>query len=61
MSEELFTLALRLGGTISGEHGVGAVKTHWLERQLGPKAYDLHTAIKQAFDPKNLLNPGKKA
>jgi glycolate oxidase subunit GlcD len=61
VSEELFTLALRLGGTISGEHGVGAVKTHWLERQLGPKAYELHTAIKQAFDPKNLLNPGKKA
>jgi glycolate oxidase subunit GlcD len=61
VSEELFTLALRLGGTISGEHGVGAVKTHWLGRQLGPKAYDLHTAIKQAFDPKNLLNPGKKS
>jgi glycolate oxidase subunit GlcD len=61
VSEELFTLALRLGGTISGEHGVGAVKTHWLARQLGPKAYELHTAIKQAFDPKNLLNPGKKA
>jgi glycolate oxidase subunit GlcD len=61
VSEELFTLALRLGGTISGEHGVGAVKTHWLERQLGPKAYELHAAIKQAFDPKNLLNPGKKA
>jgi FAD/FMN-containing dehydrogenase len=61
VSEELFTLALRLGGTISGEHGVGAVKTHWLAQQLGPKAYELHTAIKQAFDPKNLLNPGKKA
>jgi glycolate oxidase subunit GlcD len=59
-SEELFALALRLGGTISGEHGVGAVKRHWLERQLGPRAFALHAAIKQAFDPKNLLNPGKK-
>jgi glycolate oxidase subunit GlcD len=59
-SEELFALALRLGGTISGEHGVGALKRPWLERQLGPRAYELHTAIKQAFDPKNLLNPGKK-
>jgi FAD/FMN-containing dehydrogenase len=59
-SEELFALALRLGGTISGEHGVGAVKRHWLERQLGPRAFELHTAVKQAFDPKNLLNPGKK-
>src|SRR5947207_9448791 len=58
--DELFTLALRLGGTISGEHGVGAVKTHWLGRQLGPKAHELHAAIKQAFDPKNLLNPGKE-
>jgi glycolate oxidase len=59
-SEELFTLALRLGGTISGEHGIGVVKRHWLERQLGPRAFELHTAIKHAFDPKNLLNPGKK-
>ena len=59
-SEELFALALRLGGTISGEHGVGVIKRPWLERQLGPRAYELHTAIKQAFDPQNLLNPGKK-
>jgi len=61
VSEELFALAIRLGGTISGEHGVGATKSHWLERQLGPKAYELHGAIKQAFDPRNLFNPGKKA
>jgi glycolate oxidase subunit GlcD len=60
VSEELFELALQLGGTISGEHGVGATKSHWLERQLGPKAYELHAAIKHAFDPQNLLNPGKK-
>jgi FAD/FMN-containing dehydrogenase len=59
-SEELFALALRLGGTISGEHGVGVIKRPWLARQLGPRAYELHTAIKQAFDPQNLLNPGKK-
>jgi glycolate oxidase subunit GlcD len=59
-SEEVFELALRLGGTISGEHGVGLIKRPWLERQLGSRAYELHTAIKQAFDPKNLLNPGKK-
>jgi glycolate oxidase subunit GlcD len=59
-SEELFALALRLGGTISGEHGVGVIKRPWLERQLGRRAYELHAAIKQAFDPKHLLNPGKK-
>ncbi|MFL5969933.1 MAG: FAD-binding oxidoreductase [Gaiellaceae bacterium] len=61
LSEALFELALRLGGTISGEHGVGFVKRNWLERQLGPRAFELHTAIKHAFDPQNLLNPGKKA
>jgi glycolate oxidase subunit GlcD len=60
VSEELFALALRLGGTISGEHGVGAVKRAWLARQLGPKASELHASIKRAFDPQNLLNPGKK-
>jgi glycolate oxidase subunit GlcD len=59
-SDELFELALRLGGTISGEHGVGALKRSWLERRLGPKAAELHAAVKQAFDPQNLLNPGKK-
>jgi glycolate oxidase subunit GlcD len=61
LSEGLFELALRLGGTISGEHGVGFVKRNWLAKQLGPRAYELHTAVKHAFDPENLLNPGKKA
>jgi glycolate oxidase subunit GlcD len=59
-SDELFELALRLGGTISGEHGVGALKAAWLERLLGPRAHELHGAIKRAFDPQNLINPGKK-
>ncbi|HEY3962400.1 MAG TPA: FAD-linked oxidase C-terminal domain-containing protein [Gaiellaceae bacterium] len=58
--QELFELALRLGGTISGEHGIGWLKRGQLEHQLGPVGYDLHRRIKQAFDPKNLLNPGKK-
>jgi glycolate oxidase subunit GlcD len=57
---ELFDLALRLGGTVSGEHGIGWLKRGQLERQLGPAGYDLHTRIKQVFDPKNLLNAGKK-
>jgi glycolate oxidase subunit GlcD len=60
VSEHLFELALRLGGTISGEHGVGFVKRTWLARQLGPRAFELHTAIKQVFDPQSLLNPRKK-
>jgi glycolate oxidase subunit GlcD len=57
---ELFGLALGLGGTISGEHGVGWLKRGQLEHQLGPAGFDLHNRIKQTFDPKNLLNPGKK-
>jgi glycolate oxidase subunit GlcD len=57
---ELFGLALRLGGTISGEHGIGWLKRDQLQHQLGPTGYDLHNRIKQVFDPKNLLNPGKK-
>jgi glycolate oxidase subunit GlcD len=61
LSAALFELALSLGGTISGEHGVGFVKRNWLERQLGSRVFELHTAVKRAFDPQNLLNPGKKA
>ncbi len=57
---ELFDLAIRLGGTVSGEHGLGWLKRGQLERQWGPAAYGLHTRVKQVFDPKNLLNPGKK-
>jgi glycolate oxidase subunit GlcD len=57
---ELFELARRLGGTVSGEHGIGWLKRGELEHQLGPVGYDLHLRLKQAFDPKNLLNPGKK-
>ena len=58
--QELFALALRLGGTVSGEHGIGWLKRGQLEGQLGAAGYDLHTRIKKTFDPKGLLNPGKK-
>jgi glycolate oxidase subunit GlcD len=57
---DLFELALRLGGTVTGEHGIGWLKRGQLAGQLGPAGYDLHTRLKQTFDPKNLLNPGKK-
>ncbi|TDD58508.1 FAD-binding protein [Kribbella antibiotica] len=52
-------LGLALGGTITGEHGVGLLKARWLEDELGPVSLDLHRRIKQAFDPAGLLNPGK--
>jgi FAD/FMN-containing dehydrogenase len=56
---ELFELASRLGGSISGEHGVGSVKRDYLLRHLDPRALEVHRQIKRAFDPKGLLNPGK--
>ena len=58
--EELFDLTVALGGTISGEHGLGWLKRGQLEKQWSPRAMELHRAVKQVFDPKNLLNPGKK-
>jgi glycolate oxidase subunit GlcD len=59
-AEELFGLAVQLGGSVSGEHGVGWVKRHALARQWPPRALDLHAQVKRAFDPQGLMNPGKK-
>jgi glycolate oxidase subunit GlcD len=59
-SEELFALAVELGGSISGEHGTGWAKRGQIRRQWPPKAIELMAAIKGEFDPKGLLNPGKK-
>ena len=58
--EEVFDLAERLGGSISGEHGVGWVKRGRVAAHWAPRVLDLHAEIKRAFDPKGLLNPGKK-
>jgi glycolate oxidase len=58
--DELFALAVELGGAISGEHGVGALKRGQLARQWRPGALRVHEEIKRALDPKGLLNPGKK-
>jgi FAD/FMN-containing dehydrogenase len=57
---ELFALALRLGGSISGEHGVGAVKRAHIGQYLSPHMLAVQARIKHAFDPKGLFNPGKK-
>ena len=51
-------LGLRLGGTITGEPGVGRLKRPWLESYLGPEALRLTRRIKGALDPDGILNPG---
>jgi len=60
VGEELFALVISLGGSIAGEHGVGWLKRGRLESQWPARTLDLHEQIKLAFDPKGLLNPGKK-
>ncbi|MFI6312695.1 FAD-binding oxidoreductase [Nocardia fusca] len=55
---EIMALAITLGGTITGEHGVGRLKKAWLPDQLGPEVMDLTRRIKTALDPHGILNPG---
>jgi glycolate oxidase len=58
-ADELFTECLRLGGTLTGEHGVGLLKRRWLHQELGDDSYELQRGIKRVFDPAGILNPGK--
>jgi FAD/FMN-containing dehydrogenase len=60
VGEELFSLVISLGGSIAAEHGVGWLKRGRLGSQWDAGAVELHKQIKRAFDPKGLLNPGKK-
>ncbi|GAA0486617.1 FAD-linked oxidase C-terminal domain-containing protein [Streptomyces sp. NPDC046215] len=57
--DEIMALGLVLGGTITGEHGVGVLKREWLARELGPVGLELQRSVKQVFDPLGILNPGK--
>ncbi|KKD07161.1 FAD-binding oxidoreductase [Streptomyces sp. WM6386] len=57
--DEIMALGLELGGTITGEHGVGVLKKEWLAREIGPVGVEMQRQIKQVFDPLGILNPGK--
>lgn len=56
--EQLYAVALDLGGTISGEHGIGRKRTAYSLRAVGPDVYAAARAVKAAFDPKGIMNPG---
>jgi glycolate oxidase len=55
---EVMSLAIELGGTITGEHGVGRLKKRWLVDQIGADALELNRRVKNALDPQGILNPG---
>src|SRR5690606_34261354 len=59
LSDRLTERTLRLGGTVSGEHGVGIGKRKFMAREHGENAWELMAAIKRTFDPASILNPGK--
>jgi glycolate oxidase len=56
---DLYQAALDLGGTVTGEHGIGSARREWLEPQRGADAVRVMRAIKTALDPQGLLNPGR--
>jgi glycolate oxidase len=58
-AEATFAAAIELGGTLSGEHGIGSLKRDYMPLALGPESIALQRRIKRTFDPKNILNPGK--
>jgi glycolate oxidase len=57
--DELFERTLKLGGTLSGEHGIGVTKAKYLEWEVGKEGIELMKKIKSAFDPDQIINPGK--
>lgn len=57
--DEMFDVAIRLQGTLSGEHGIGTAKAKWLEKETGRGAIEYSRRLRHALDPKGLLNPTK--
>ena len=59
LKREIYSRAITLGGTITGEHGIGCIRKDYLAMALSPDAIELMKRIKRAFDPGDILNPGK--
>ena len=57
--KDLFRKVIEMGGTISGEHGIGITKAAYLDMEISGPGLDLMARVKKAFDPRNILNPGK--
>ena len=55
----MYEKAIKVGGLVSGEHGIGFAKKEYMKEQLGPTQITLMNGIKKVFDPNNILNPGK--
>lgn len=58
-ADDVFRAALDLGGTLTGEHGVGSLKQRWVATELGEESLSVHASIKAALDPAGILNPGR--
>ena len=58
-ADDLVAATLRLGGTLSGEHGIGVLKRRWVRDELGAVSLDVHRRLNGVFDPEGILNPGK--
>ncbi|MFS8098309.1 FAD-binding protein [Lentzea alba] len=56
--DDILAVGLSLGGTVTGEHGIGKIKREWLAKEIGPVGLRVHRDIKRALDPENLFNPG---
>ena len=59
LKDELFKGALNMGGTLSGEHGIGMEKRKYLQDAINPQAHSYMREIKRIFDPHNIFNPDK--
>jgi glycolate oxidase len=57
-ADEMFRAAIALGGTLTGEHGVGVLKRRWLRDEIGDRSLDLQRQLKAVFDPLGILNAG---